>query len=56
MVVQLAILGLILKPIFTMDSPWLVLAYGAFMVLVATLEAVSRPSYSYKVWICVPFI
>ena len=49
MVVQLTLLGYILKPIFMMDSPWLVLGYAVFMCVVAALEAVGRPSYSYKV-------
>lgn len=48
MVVQLTLLGYILRPIFTIDSPWLVLGYASFMVIVATLEAISRPQYSYK--------
>ena len=48
MVVQLTLLGYILRPIFMIDSPWLVLGYASFMVVVATLEAISRPQYSYK--------
>ena len=48
MVVQLTLLGYILRPIFMIDSPWLVLGYSSFMVVVATLEAISRPQYSYK--------
>ena len=50
MVVQLTLLGYILKPIFDIDSPWLVLAYAVFMVVVATREAISRPQYTYMVW------
>lgn len=49
MVVQLALLGYILKPIFDQDSPWMVLGYACFMTLVAAAEAVSRPNYTYKV-------
>ncbi len=49
MVLQLSVLGIILKPIFESDSPWMVLAYAVFMLLVATGEAVSRPKYSYNV-------
>ena len=48
MVIQLTVLGFILKPIFMGDSPWTVLGYACFMCLVAALEAGGRPSYSYK--------
>ncbi|GIL52589.1 hypothetical protein Vafri_8411 [Volvox africanus] len=48
MVVQLSLLGYILVPIFTYDKWWLVLLYGVFMLLIASLEAVQRPSYTFQ--------
>jgi putative ABC transport system permease protein len=48
-VAQLSLLGVALKPIFTLgaDRWWVVACYGAFMVLVAAFEASGRPSHSY---------
>ncbi|PNW72321.1 hypothetical protein CHLRE_16g673000v5 [Chlamydomonas reinhardtii] len=48
MVVQLSILGYMLVPIFNYDRWWLVLLYGCFMLMIASLEAVQRPGYSFK--------
>ncbi|GIL79763.1 hypothetical protein Vretifemale_9065 [Volvox reticuliferus] len=48
MVVQLSLLGYILVPIFTYDKWWLVLLYAVFMLLIASLEAVQRPSYTFQ--------
>eukprot|EP00198_Chlamydomonas_reinhardtii_P006473 XP_001695809.1 predicted protein [Chlamydomonas reinhardtii] len=39
MVVQLSILGYMLVPIFNYDRWWLVLLYGCFMLMIASLEA-----------------
>ncbi|KAG2434142.1 hypothetical protein HXX76_007869 [Chlamydomonas incerta] len=47
MVVQLSILGYMLVPIFNYDRWWLVLLYGGFMLMIASLEAVQRPSYAF---------
>lgn len=47
MVLQLSILGYILVPIFTANSAWVTAAYLAFMLLVAGLEALSRPALTY---------
>jgi ABC-type iron transport system FetAB permease component len=49
MVVQLSVLGYILVPIFVYDKWWLVLIYAVFMLMVASLEAVQRPSYTFQV-------
>jgi ABC-type iron transport system FetAB permease component len=49
MIIQLSILGVILKPIFEINSPWLVLGYASFMIVIASVEAVSRPQQTYKV-------
>ena len=49
MVVQLSLLGHVLVPIFTYDRWWLVLLYAAFMLVVASLEAVQRPGYTFQV-------
>ncbi|GAX72666.1 hypothetical protein CEUSTIGMA_g122.t1 [Chlamydomonas eustigma] len=48
MIIQLSILGFILKPIFDINSPWLVLGYASFMIVIASVEAVSRPQQTYK--------
>ncbi len=48
-VVQLTIIGYILAAVFSLNTWWLVILYTAVMVLVASLEAVSRPAASYKV-------
>ncbi|KAG2501532.1 hypothetical protein HYH03_000039 [Edaphochlamys debaryana] len=48
MVIQLSVLGYVLVPIFTYDRWWLVLLYGCFMLSVASLEAVQRPSYTFQ--------
>jgi putative ABC transport system permease protein len=44
---QLSVLGWILVPIFKADTWWLTLLYGIFMVIVASLEAVSRPQHTF---------
>mmetsp|Transcript_4725 Transcript_4725/g.12203 ORF Transcript_4725/g.12203 Transcript_4725/m.12203 type:complete len:370 (+) Transcript_4725:326-1435(+) len=46
-VVQLSFLGAILLPIFNAKNPLLVLCYMMFMSLLAALEAVARPAYTY---------
>ncbi|GLC47854.1 hypothetical protein PLESTB_000032700 [Pleodorina starrii] len=48
MVVQLSLLGYVLVPIFTYDKWWLVLLYGMFMLMIASLEAVQRPSHTFQ--------
>jgi hypothetical protein len=47
--VQLLVLGTILRVLFTTHSLGWVLAYILFMMAVASLEAVSRPSMAYPV-------
>lgn len=47
-IVQLSILGYILKPIFDLNNWWLVILYCCFMVWLSALEAVGRPSYTYR--------
>ena len=42
-------LGYILVPIFSYNLWWLVLFYAFFMLLVGSMEAASRPQYTYKV-------
>lgn len=49
MVLQLLALGYLLVPIFRTSHCWLVLLFMAFMLGVATLEAVQRPASSYPV-------
>lgn len=49
MVVQLSILGYVLVPIFQLNRWWLVALYAGFMLMVASVEAVQRPSYSFAV-------
>lgn len=44
---QLSVLGWVLVPIFTADTWWLTMIYGTFMVIVASLESVSRPQYTF---------
>jgi putative ABC transport system permease protein len=46
--VQLSVLGYVLVPIFTFDAWWLTAIYTAFMLAVAAVEAVSRPSHIYS--------
>ncbi len=46
---QLSILGYVLVPIFQYNHWWLVALYGGFMLMVASMEAVQRPSYSFAV-------
>ncbi len=46
-VVQLSILGLVLKGIFAHESPWSVTFILIFMILMASREAVARSSRSY---------
>ncbi|KAG1655638.1 hypothetical protein FOA52_008876 [Chlamydomonas sp. UWO 241] len=48
MIVQLTLLSFILKPIFEYNEMWLVVTYGSFMMIVATIEAMGRPQYTYK--------
>ena len=48
-VVQLTIIGYILAAVFSLNTWWLVTLYTVVMVIVASLEAVSRPAASYKV-------
>ncbi len=45
---QLSVLGWILVPIFTADTWWLTMLYGSFMVIIASLEAASRPQYTFR--------
>jgi len=45
---QLSALGWILVPIFTADTWWLTMLYGSFMVIIASLEAASRPQYTFR--------
>lgn len=49
MVLQLLALGYLLVPIFRTTHWWLVVLFMTFMLSVATLEAVQRPSNSYPV-------
>jgi ABC-type iron transport system FetAB permease component len=48
-ILQLAVLGYILVPIFTYQLWWLVIGYAFFMALVGSWEAISRPAYKFKV-------
>ena len=48
-ILQLSILGYILVPIFTYNYWWLVLLYALFMIFIGALEAVGRPTTTYKV-------
>ena len=45
---QLTVLGALLGPIFRSKAPPLVAAYAAFMLVVGSSEAASRPAYSYR--------
>lgn len=45
---QLSLLGYILVPIFTANRWWLTLLYALFMLGVAAVEAVSRPTQTYN--------
>ena len=45
---QLTVLGALLGPIFRSKTPPLVAAYAAFMLVVGSSEAASRPAYSYR--------
>ncbi|KAK9833908.1 hypothetical protein WJX74_009557 [Apatococcus lobatus] len=47
-ILQLGILGYILKPIFLYNAWWLVVGYAFLMLLVGTFEAYARPAYTYK--------
>ena len=47
-VLQLSILGYILVPIFSINKAWLSCLYMVFMLLVATIESVSRPAQTYE--------
>lgn len=46
--IQLSLLGYILLPIFQSDKLWLSAVYCSFMVIVAAVEAVSRPRQTYS--------
>lgn len=46
-VVQLSMLGYILVPIFTANNVFLSAGYAGFMLVVAAMEAVSRPARTY---------
>ena len=45
---QLTVLGALLGPIFRSKAPPLVAAYAAFMLVIGSSEAASRPAYSYR--------
>lgn len=45
---QLSLLGYILVPIFLANRWWLTLLYTLFMLVVAAVEAVSRPTQTYN--------
>ncbi|KAL4857919.1 ATP-binding cassette sub-family G member 2 [Chlorella vulgaris] len=47
-ILQLSVLGYILLPIFTFNRWWLTLLYTLFMLVVAAVEAVSRPTQTYN--------
>ena len=47
-ILQLSLLGYILVPIFAADKWWLTGLYTLFMLAVAAIEAVSRPSSTYS--------
>ncbi|GBF92795.1 ABC transporter permease [Raphidocelis subcapitata] len=47
-VLQLSVLGYILVPIFDANNIWLVGAYCFFMVWVSALEAIGRPSKTFR--------
>ncbi|KAI8474099.1 MAG: hypothetical protein J3K34DRAFT_408830 [Monoraphidium minutum] len=47
-VLQLSVLGYVLVPIFDYNQAWLVLLYSGFMVWVSALEAIGRPSKTFK--------
>ncbi len=46
-IAQLSVLGYILVPIFEINHWWLTLLYTLFMLAVAAVEAVSRPTQTY---------
>lgn len=46
---QLLVLALLLSLVFSYAHWWLVLVYAAAMVVLASLETVSRPRFAYKV-------
>ncbi|GAB4820660.1 hypothetical protein N2152v2_007706 [Parachlorella kessleri] len=46
-ILQLSLLGYILVPIFVTNKWWLTLLYTLFMLAVAAIEAVSRPTQTY---------
>ena len=49
MVLQLTLLGYVLVPVVKWGAWWLVLLTSAAMVAVNSVEAVSRPAFTYKV-------
>jgi ABC-type iron transport system FetAB permease component len=49
MVLQLTLLGYVLVPVVAWGTWWLVLLTSAAMVAVNSIEAVSRPAFTYKV-------
>jgi putative ABC transport system permease protein len=46
--VQLLLLGFVLKIVFGLDNPWVLLPLGLFMVFVAARAAIKRSSYTFK--------
>lgn len=48
-ILQLTVLGYLLVPVLSYGAIWLVLLFGAAMMFVSAMEAVSRPAWTYKV-------
>ena len=48
-IVQLTILAYVLAPAFALNRWWLLLVYFAVMVVISSIETVSRPPASYEV-------
>ena len=47
---QLLLLGMLLRPVFLSGQWYWVLLLSCAMLLISSLEVMSRPSYSYTVW------
>jgi ABC-type iron transport system FetAB permease component len=47
MVLQVLTLGVLLVPVFSYHSWWLVLLFSTSMLLVSAVEVASRPAFSY---------
>ncbi|MEW5314616.1 MAG: hypothetical protein WDW38_006095 [Sanguina aurantia] len=47
-ILQLTVLGYLLVPVLSYGAIWLVLLFGAAMMFVSAMEAVSRPAWTYK--------